>query len=189
MNDDAVRKVAVALLHHPVLGRGGEVLTTTLTNLDIHDMSRCARCYGMHAMYVVHPFESQRLVADRMQRHWVDGPGGKRIPDRATALRVLRVMATLTEATADLGEGGPVEIWTTAARDGEAATTYAEAKQLVSEPGPPVLLLFGTGWGLAESVLAAAARRLEPIRSSRDPSFNHLSVRAACAITLDRLFG
>jgi hypothetical protein len=52
---------------------------------------------------------------------------------------------------------------------------------------PPVLLLFGTGWGLTEEVLAAADRRLEPIQGAGD--FNHLSVRAACAITLDRLLG
>jgi hypothetical protein len=183
------------LIHHPVLGRRGEVLTTTLTNLDLHDMARSARTYGMEALYVVHPLASQRLVAERIRRHWVEGPGGKRIPDRATALGLLEVVVELDEARARLAERGGVEpdgveLWTTAAREeGGALTSYDEGRRLLEQEGPPVLILFGTGWGLTADVLESASRRLEPIRSRRDPSFNHLSVRAACAITLDRLFG
>ena len=187
-----MRRAAVALLHHPILGRGGEILTTTLTNLDMHDMSRSCRTYGMEGLYVVHPLASQRMVAERVRRHWVDGPGGKRIPDRAEALRILEVVPELAEAEARLAERcgvGEVELWTTAAAEkGGTLTTYAEGRALMQEDGPPVLILFGTGWGLAPSVLEGATRRLEPIRSRRDPSFNHPSVRAACAITLDRLF-
>ena len=187
-----MRRAAVAILHHPILGRGGEILTTTLTNLDMHDMSRSCRTYGMEGLYVDHPLASQRMVAERVRRHWVDGPGGKRIPDRAEALRILEVVPELAEAEARLAERcgvGEVELWTTAAAEkGGTLTTYAEGRALMQEDGPPVLILFGTGWGLAPSVLEGATRRLEPIRSRRDPSFNHLSVRAACAITLDRLF-
>jgi tRNA (guanine37-N1)-methyltransferase len=50
----------------------------------------------------------------------------------------------------------------------------------------PFLLLFGTGHGLAQEVLERADLALPPIRPG---SYNHLSVRAACAIILDRLFG
>jgi hypothetical protein len=47
------------------------------------------------------------------------------------------------------------------------------------------LLLFGTGWGLADEVLEAADALLPPLAG---PSgYNHLSVRAAAAIVLDRL--
>ena len=51
----------------------------------------------------------------------------------------------------------------------------------------PTLLLFGTGWGLADSILDRVDHCLAPIRGGSD--YNHLSVRSAAAITLDRLFG
>jgi hypothetical protein len=180
----------VALLHHPVLGRGGEVLTTTLTNLDLHDMARSVRSYGLSALYAVHPYPSQRLLAERIRRHWVEGAGGKRIPDRAIALEVLRIVPGLDSACDALGEGEAVELWTTAASaKGGSVCSYAEARERLQGAGPPVMLCFGTGWGLAPSLLARADRRLEPIMAARDTGYNHLSVRSACAITLDRLLG
>jgi hypothetical protein len=184
-----VRRVAVALLHHPVLGRGGEVLTTTLTNLDLHDMARSVRTYGLQALYAVHPYPSQRLLAERIRRHWVEGAGGKRIPDRAVALAVLEIVPDLTQACARLG-GEQVELWTTAARaTASPVTRYADARRALEGDGPPVMLCFGTGWGLAPALIERADVRLEPIHAARDSAYNHLSVRAACAITLDRLFG
>ncbi len=51
-----------------------------------------------------------------------------------------------------------------------------------------MLLIFGTGWGLAPAVVAEADALLEPIRSAVG-DYNHLSVRSACAIALDRLCG
>ncbi|MGC8720905.1 MAG: RNA methyltransferase, partial [Thermodesulforhabdaceae bacterium] len=52
---------------------------------------------------------------------------------------------------------------------------------------PPVILLFGTAWGLADAVFEQADYILEPIRGKS--SYNHLSVRCAAAIIIDRLFG
>ena len=66
---------------------------------------------------------------------------------------------------------------------------YAEARLRLARSERPVLILFGTGWGLAGEIVAAADVRLEPIRATPDEGYNHLSVRAACAITLDRLRG
>ncbi|MBH49061.1 MAG: hypothetical protein CME71_12910 [Halobacteriovorax sp.] len=51
----------------------------------------------------------------------------------------------------------------------------------------PVLLVFGTGWGLHTSLVEAADARLEPIFSKAEDGYNHLSVRSAVAIYLDRL--
>jgi len=181
-----MRKCAIALLHHPVLGRNGEVLTTTLTNLDLHDMARSARAYGLEGFYIVHPLASQRALAERIVGHWLEGAGGRRIPDRARALEVVRIVADLDAVAADLG---PLELWTTAARGDAGLTTFAEARTALEGEGPAALICFGTGWGLAPAVLEAAARQIEPIYGGRDSDFNHLSVRAACAITLDRLLG
>ncbi len=58
------------------------------------------------------------------------------------------------------------------------------------QPGevPPLSkVLFGTGYGLSDEVLKAADALLEPIGDPSD--WNHLSVRGAVAIVLDRLLG
>jgi hypothetical protein len=183
--------VSLALVHHPVLDRGGATVTTAITNLDLHDMSRSARSYGLADMFVVHPVAAQRLLAERIQEHWVAGSGRRRIPDRALALELLRMVPALEDAFAACGGGrAGVEVWTTAASTrGGAVTTYAEARERMARRDKPVLLVFGTGWGLAPAIVADADVRLEPIRARAETGYNHLSVRAACAITLDRLLG
>ena len=183
-----MRPLAVALVHFPVVGRDGQLITTTITNLDLHDMARSARTYEIEALYVVHPIEAQRTLADRIKSHWTEGgSGARRMPDRPAALELLQIIPTLDDALDALTtrHGAPAELWTTAAQARDEIVTYAQARVRLSEPGPPVLLVFGTGWGLAPAVLARASARLEPI-TGRGP-WNHLSVRAACAISLDRL--
>src|SRR5664279_2019435 len=90
--------LSLALVHHPVLDRDGSVVTTAMTNLDLHDMSRSALTYGAQALYVVHPIPAQRELAERIREHWVTGSGRRRIPDRGAALEVLRIVASLEEA-------------------------------------------------------------------------------------------
>jgi len=180
--------VAVALVHHPVLGRQGELLTTTVTNLDVHDIARSVRSYGLDALYIVHPLESQQQLSARILRHWVGGAGGKRIPDRGAALERVRIVPSLEAARSDLGEG--TVLWTTAARAlGGELTSFVAARERLATRSQPLLITFGTGWGLPESLLSRAAVRLEPITAAADTGYNHLSVRAASAIVLDRLFG
>jgi hypothetical protein len=183
-----MRRVAVALVHHPVLDGQGAIVTTAVTNLDVHDLSRSARTYGCSDYYVAHPIAAQRELVERILAHWTDGSSGKRIPDRREALRVLRVVDSLDAAIAALGGRGEVEVWVTAARTLGTSLSFAEARRRIEGEGKPVLVVFGTGWGLARSVLDGADVLLEPIRAERG-DYNHLSVRSACAITLDRLLG
>lgn len=180
-----VRRIAIALVHHPVLDKQGGVVTTALTNIDVHDLARSARTFGCTDYFVVHPIDAQRELATRIVEHWTEGSSAKRIPDRKDALSVVRPVRTLDDAKRALGDGALV--WVTAARDVGASLSFAAARALLREPGPPVLIVFGTGWGLAPEVLASAAGALEPIRGAGE--YNHLSVRSACAITLDRLLG
>ena len=49
----------------------------------------------------------------------------------------------------------------------------------------PFLLLFGTGYGLSSEIIENADYMLKPIVGSEE--FNHLSVRSAASIILDRL--
>lgn len=181
------RALAIALVHRPVLDKEGLVVTTALTNLDVHDLARSARTYGCEDYYVVHPVELQRELATRIVKHWTEGSSAKRIPDRKDALALVRPVATLQDAVAALGGEGGAEVWVTAARALPGATTLAfeAARARLEQPGKPVLLVFGTGWGLAPEILESADAILEPIHGPGP--WNHLSVRAACAIALDRL--
>ena len=184
-----MRRVAVALLHYPVLDRQGEIVTTAITNLDLHDIARSAHTFGLLDFFVVHPVGAQRELANRVREHWITGSGARRIPDRTPPMRTLRVVDSLGAALSALGPER-VEIWTTSAKSGGArALDYGEARRILQEPGNPVLIVFGTGWGLAPEVSGKADRSLEPIVSPRADGYNHLSVRAAAAITFDRLFG
>jgi hypothetical protein len=183
-----VRRVAIALVHHPVLDGQGAVVTTAVTNLDVHDLSRSARTYGCTDYFVTHPIAAQRELCERILAHWTDGSSGKRIPDRREALTVLRIVASLDAAIEALGGRAAVEVWATAARSLGESLTFAEARARVEGEGRTLLVVFGTGWGLAPGVVAGADALLEPIVAARG-DYNHLSVRSACAIALDRLLG
>lgn len=186
-------RVAVALVHHPVLDRGGAVITSAITNLDLHDIARSARTYGVSDYFVVHPVAAQRELAERVKAHWVGGSGSKRIPDREPALDRMRVVASLEDAYAALGgpEGrGALDVYVTAAQaNGVPCVGWDEGRARLQRASRPALILFGTSWGLAPSVLASADVRLAPIHGAPGAGYNHLSVRAACAIALDRLLG
>ena len=184
-----MRTAAVVLLHYPVRDRSGAIITTAVTNLDLHDMSRSTRTYGLSAMFAVHPVAAQRELIDKVRSHWLTGSGARRIPDRTAAMELLRVAASLDEVLLEYGGRAGVELWTTSAQPRGASLTYAEARARVQPDGKPVLLMFGTGWGIDPALEAQADVRLEPIRAGAETGFNHLSVRAACAITLDRLWG
>jgi len=188
-----MKRVALALVHHPVLDRAGEIVTTAITNLDLHDMARSSRTYGVLDLYIVHPIAAQRALAERIREHWIEGSGKRRIPDRAEALDVLRIVPSLEDCYAALGgsEGrAGIELWTTAASARRGPVTgYPEARERIEQTDKPVLITFGTGWGLAGELVSSADVRLAPIHAKIDSGYNHLSVRAACAIVLDRLFG
>ena len=182
------RRLAIALVHRPVLDKQGAVVTTALTNMDVHDLSRSALTYGCTDYYVVHPVDAQRELTSRIIEHWTEGSSAKRIPDRKDALSIVRAVPTLADAAAALAAGGePVEIWVTGARarEGKSMLSFEAARTRLEGAGGPVLLVFGTGWGLAPELVDAADAILDPIHGTG--TWNHLSVRAACAIMLDRL--
>ena len=183
------RPLAIALVHRPVLDKAGAIVTSALTNIDVHDLARSARTYGCTDFFIVHPVELQRELTSRIVRHWTEGSSSKRIPDRKDALSIVRAVPTLEDAVAALAasQGGPpVDVWVTAARAFPGTTlSFAKARLRLEGLGGPVLLVFGTGWGLAPSIIEGADALLEPLRGPDE--WNHLSVRAACAIALDRL--
>ena len=180
-----MRRLAVALVHYPVLDRQRAIVTTAITNLDLHDIARSAHAYGLSDYFAVHPIAAQRELALKVREHWTTGSGSRRIPDRGPALSILRVVTSLDDAIDAIG--GPVELWTTSAAPRPTSLSHAVARERLGGEGSPVLIVLGTGWGLADSVCDRAHAHLEPIRSPREDGWNHLSVRAAAAILFDRL--
>ncbi|HQK17736.1 MAG TPA: RNA methyltransferase, partial [Polyangiaceae bacterium] len=160
-----------------------------ITNMDLHDMARSGRTYGASDLFVVHPVAAQRQLAERIQHHWLYGSGQRRIPDRAPPMALLRIVSSLEEAFEAMGGRDNLEVWVTSARDVGASCSTGQARQRLWQQGPPVMLLLGTGWGLAKNLINSADLCLEPLRAATETGFNHLSVRAACAILLDRLMG
>ena len=183
-----MRRVALALVHYPVLDRAGATVTSAVTNIDVHDLSRSARTFGASDLFVTTPIEAQRSLVETILGHWTTGSSGQRIPSRKDALSIVRVVPQLDDAIAALGGRGNVEVWVTAARSdaGGRVLEYDEARSRLRGDDPrAVLIVFGTSWGLIPALVDAADARLPPIVGTSD--YNHLSVRAACAITMDRL--
>ncbi|MCK8601745.1 RNA methyltransferase [Desulfoferrobacter suflitae] len=177
----------VALVHYPVLNRKGDTIASAITNLDLHDLGRLVCTFGVPACYIVTPLADQQLLAQRVLHHWLVGVGKKLHPDRERALRRLRVVASIRSAQEDihLRWGTQPRVWATSAKGRADGLTMRHARRLLQEDSAPCLLLLGTGWGLAPSVLEGADGILETIKGVN--GYNHLSVRCAAAILLDRL--
>ena len=193
----AAARTWVALVHHPVYDRNRRVVTTAITNLDIHDIARSSRTFGAAGYLIVTPVAAQRELATRILGHWheptTDGDvddGGPRNEYRREALAPVAVADSIEAAEALVAEragGAPTLLVATTARQPARSIDYPALARLVGEGTRPMLLLFGTGWGLADRVLDRVDHTLTPIRGHTD--YNHLSVRSAAAIVLDRLFG
>src|ERR1700682_3403079 len=66
-----VAALSLALTHHPVIDRNGRIVTSAITSLDLHDIARSSRTYGVSAFFVVHPAADQREFAGRGVDHWM----------------------------------------------------------------------------------------------------------------------
>ena len=58
--------VYIGLVHYPIYNKHMEVVTTALTNYDLHDIARTAKTYGVRTYFIIHPIESQREMALRI---------------------------------------------------------------------------------------------------------------------------
>lgn len=178
----------LALIHHPVYNKNGEVIASAVSNLDLHDISRAAKTYGAQAFYVVTPLEDQRELARMIVSHWTEKAGARYNPDRKAALKLVRVVATLDAAIDDIsgnGRGAPVTVATDARPHPNNISYRALSEMLKMER--PYLLIFGTAWGITQEFIDTADYVLAPIVGPT--AYNHLSVRSAAAIVLDRLLG
>jgi len=180
-----IKPMAIALVHHPVLDRRGDVVTSAVTNLDIHDLARLAKTYNLARFYLVTPAVEQQQLVARIVHHWREGAGASYNPDRCQALDCLHVTTTFDEALRDWRAlAGPEAVaLLTGARHREGLD-FPVARGMAAQH--PLLLVFGTGHGLAPAIYTPDHPCLAPVRAGH---YNHLSVRTAAAIILDRLIG
>ncbi len=182
---------SIALLHFPVYDKNRQVVTTAVTNLDIHDIARAARTFGADRYYIVTPVAEQQKLVQKVTDHWQSGWGSTYNPKRKQALDIVQIVPSLKAAVEDITarSGRVPKIVVTGASERSASLSLSdrELSELVSNGDQPFLLLFGTGWGMTEEVFDSADFVLEPIKGFDD--YNHLSVRSAVSIYLDRLFG
>ena len=184
--------VHVALIHWPVFDRAKNVVVTNVTNFDIHDIARASRSYGIEKYFIVNRLKEQLSFVSRVLEHWRFGIGSEYNPSRKTALKEIELCETLEDVIKTFGDQKPLVVTTSARELGIPRITFKDLRTRIwegAEGQRPVLLVFGTGFGLHEDVLKQADILLEPLKGDSKDDYRHLSVRSAVSIVLDRLLG
>ncbi|MFP5458967.1 MAG: RNA methyltransferase [Bacteriovoracia bacterium] len=180
--------VYLGLVHGPVKDKAGDTVTTSVTNLDIHDISRTARTFGFSGYFIITPLQIQHELVNRILGHWESDKGSLYNPDRTEALARTQLVNTVADAQRVIEEKEgkrPLTVVTGANLVGHGDENALAQKAILDQT--PILLLFGTGWGLLASMTDQADFRLGPILSAAFDGYNHLSVRSAVAIYSDRV--
>lgn len=181
----------VALLHGQVLvGKDRIPGCTSVTSVDIHDIARSGRTYGVESYFIVTPLIDQQRIVQKFLSFWHDGQGERYNKNRYDAVRRVLIQPDLAAVVAAIEEKEgkkPLVITTSAKVVGDDKTITYYDQSTVFKQQRPVLIVFGTGQGLDQTVIDASDYVLCPIEGFSD--FNHLSVRSAAAIILDRWLG
>lgn len=182
-------ELTIALLHHPVLNKQGETIGSAVTNLDLHDISRAARTYGVKDYYVATPYKDQLELIGEITDHWQNGYGASANPARKEALANIRAVDKFETIVREMNARFDQEVLViaTSARHQPNQMSFGSLRTHLQANISPVLLLFGTAHGLAPELMARVDAVLPPI--GKDSDYNHLSVRSAASIILDRLLG
>ncbi|SRR6056297_650081 len=179
----------VSLIHYPCLGKENQIISTAVTNIDVHDIARSCRTYNIMKYYMVTNLPAQQEIIRRVLRFWVHGSGREHNPNRTQALELVDLKEYFEDVIRDINEknGEKPLIVYTSARMRPNTITFSDMKTVIKDESRPILIIFGTGHGLPNEILDVCDYSLEPVRAEGD--FNHLSVRSAVAIILDRLIG
>lgn len=184
----AGRNLSFCLVHHPVRLKDGSAGASSLTNLDVHDISRISHTYGMGPFYILTPLKEQLELAQTLIWHWTKGPGSKTNPDRAKALSLARLVENFESLIAEARSWHGIEPIFIAASaawpKNSAPLSCSEILKICQRR--PVIILLGTAGGLALKFLPVACEHVRPVRFL---DINHLSVRSAAAILADRILG
>ncbi|MBF0300787.1 MAG: RNA methyltransferase [Oligoflexia bacterium] len=175
----------LGLIHGPVRNKWGEEVITSVTNLDIHDMARTSRTFDIKNFFIVTPVEAQIKLLNRVLGYWEKDQANIYNPYRFDALarvRVARSFDELVSKVTDLEGIKPFIVATGANFQGDNLLTPQALMNKINQNNRPLLLLFGTGYGLLESMLDQTDALLTSICGYAPDGYNHLSVRSAVAI-------
>ncbi|PKN04300.1 MAG: hypothetical protein CVU74_07575 [Deltaproteobacteria bacterium HGW-Deltaproteobacteria-9] len=177
----------IALLHYPVPNKEGKTVATAIANMDLHDIARTAKTFGVEKFYVINPVEAQRRLAGLIIGHWREGYGAVYNPSRKDAFEKVEIRSSLKDVLEEITvvHGCRPQLIATGAGMQGKLLSYTGLKELLQRNHLPYLLIFGTGSGIAQEVVNQADHCLEPIRGKN--GYNHLPVRAAVAVVLDRV--
>lgn len=150
----------------------------------------------MKKYFIVTPITEQHRVVGRILSHWQTEKSREWHPDRFEALSRAKLVPDFEAVKKEIFEahGEYPEVVLTDARPIPNSVTYAEYRRELEKPGrtKPTVVVFGTGWGVSDVFYPEVHRILTPVNGPKDENgeaYNHLSVRAAVAIILDRLRG
>lgn len=182
-------KVYITLVHYPVYNKKHETVNTSMTNLDLHDIARSASTFDLAGYYIVQPAQGQKELISTLVRHWQKGFGARYNPDRNEALSKVHLVDSLRDVVAEIEAetGKKPKLIATSAKASEEMIGYGDMRRTIEESDEPYLIVLGTGWGLVDEIMAECDYVLRPIYGVG--SYNHLSVRSAASIIMDRLFG
>jgi tRNA (guanine37-N1)-methyltransferase len=182
------QRLYIFLVHYPVFNKKGEKIASAITNLDLHDLSRLARTYGVKGVFIIQPLEDQRKLAEELIEYWLNKKGAQYNPLRKSAIELVKLFETLDSAISEVKkiEGEKPVLLGTDASPKRKYISCEEVRKILWEK--PVVLVLGTAWGLCDEVLDRCDYFLEPIWGRLDP-YNHLSVRSAASIFIDRILG
>lgn len=181
--------IYIGLVHYPVYNKNSNIVATSVTNFDIHDISRTCRTYDIKKYFIITPVDAQKELTGRIINYWTEGDGIDFNKNRKEAFENTDMEDSIYTTIENIKkeEGEMPRIITTSAKIFPNTVSYEElGKEMVADD-KPYLILFGTGWGLTDEVMDMSYKILEPIRGKT--KYNHLSVRSAVSIILDRLLG
>jgi len=180
----------VVLMHDQIKLPDGRIGTTSVTSIDIHDTARSCATYGVENFFIVTPLTQQLAIVQTFLDFWHSAEGQAYNPSRYDAVRRVQTatsLAVVLERIRAATGKEPVIITTSAKNISHSNIIDFHDQGAVWQHDRPVVFLFGTGQGLADELVAASDYLLVPVKGMTN--YNHLSVRSAMAIILDRWLG
>jgi len=183
-----LNNIYIALVHYPVKDKQANIITSAVTNFDIHDIARLSASIGFNKYYIITPIEEQKALVQRIVKHWLSDYGVVKNLARKQALEKVFVSSSLEQLKQEIehNEKKSLKIISTSAKLYDNSISIKKFAEIYKKQRGVYLMLFGTAWGLADSIIKESDYILEPISYNRD--FNHLSVRSAVSIISDRIY-
>ncbi len=180
--------IYLALIHYPVVNRRGDSIASALTTIDMHDIARAGKTFGIRGFFIVTPLEDQKKLAREVIDHWVCGVGGQLNPFRKQALELITIVTSFSDAVEEIkarDKKSVISVATSATEYNDSVSTGIFSKKLDNRFS--YIIAFGTAWGLSGDFMEQCDIRLKPVKGNT--GYNHLSVRSAVSIILDRIAG